>query len=135
MPNATAETIQILARQAARWTTAARQDANPFIANLHANYGAAYVFALRQVASDAQIRQVLGIDGADLERQIVAVQDQVAARIGRACPGIVPRGPLAKIAKEGLGALPFVACTANNRCVEDVTPDAALNRLFGGNRA
>ena len=35
--------IQIMVRQAARWSTAADQDESPMIAVLHANYGAGYL--------------------------------------------------------------------------------------------
>ena len=35
--------VKSLLRQSARWTVAARQDKNPLIAVLHANYGAAYL--------------------------------------------------------------------------------------------
>lgn len=105
MPNATPDTIRILARQAARWTTAARQDANPIIAMLHGSYGAAYVFALRQVASDIEIKRVTGIDAAALEQEIVAVQDAVTARLARTCPKAAPRGRLTRLSREGIGRI------------------------------
>ena len=38
---------QKLVRQAARWSTAAKQDKNSMIAVLHANYGAGYLWALK----------------------------------------------------------------------------------------
>ena len=39
---------QKLVRQAARWSTAAKQDKNSMIAVLHANYGAGYLWALKR---------------------------------------------------------------------------------------
>ena len=98
--SATRETIEILARQAARWSTAARQDANPFIANLHGGYGAAYVFALRQVASDEEIRRATGLDAIAFEREIVAIQDVAARRLLRVAPQLAPRNSLARTAGE-----------------------------------
>ena len=100
---ATPETIQVLARQAARWATAASQDANLFIANLHANYGAAYIFALRQVAADSEIRATTGLDAVVFEREVVNVQDAAARRLLLAAPRIAPKGALAKVAGEGTG--------------------------------
>lgn len=46
------EIIRRIIRQAARWTTASEQDATPLVKVVHANYGAAYMFAL----NDAGIR-------------------------------------------------------------------------------
>ena len=50
------ENIQKLTRQAARWSTAAAQDDSPLIAVLHANYGAGYLWALKDIATAKQIK-------------------------------------------------------------------------------
>lgn len=40
---------QKLIRQVARWSTAGKQDKNSMIAVLHANYGAGYLWALKDI--------------------------------------------------------------------------------------
>jgi hypothetical protein len=99
----TDETIRILARQAARWATASQQDANPFIAMLHANYAVGYVTALRQVANDADVRRVTGYDAAQLDAEVAKIQDNAALKMSAVCPGLAPSGSLVRLAKEGLG--------------------------------
>lgn len=84
-------TIRALFRQTVRWATAAKQDREPLVAVLHANYGVAYALALRQVASDAEIRAVTGHDGKALEDRVVAVQDAATARLAGRCPRGAPR--------------------------------------------
>jgi hypothetical protein len=44
--------IEKLVRQSARYAVAAQQDASPVIAVLHANYAAAYFYALKEFASE-----------------------------------------------------------------------------------
>jgi len=94
--------ITVLARQSGRWSSAALQDENPLIANLHANYGAAYIFALRQIASDKDILRVTGKEAKRIEDEIVAVQDISAKKLINACPNIVPENKfLAALGGEG----------------------------------
>ena len=40
--------VDILVRQASRWSVAAQQDKSPMIALLHANYGVGYLWALQE---------------------------------------------------------------------------------------
>ena len=47
--------IETLIRQASRWSVAAQQDDSPIIALLHANYGAGYLWALKDIATDQEI--------------------------------------------------------------------------------
>ena len=44
--------IEKLVRQSARYAVAAQQDESPVIAILHANYAAAYLYALKEFATD-----------------------------------------------------------------------------------
>lgn len=144
MPAVTNDTIRILARQAARWAIAAQQDANPIIAALHSNYGASYVFALRQVASDEQVRRATGIDAAELEQRVVAIQDVATKRLATSCPVIAPRGPLAVQAGEGLLGVqvqaPTLVTLPGVRPVSTAVTEAAeaaqsfWNRLSGWER-
>lgn len=96
--------IQILVRQAARWSVAAENDKNPMIAVLHANYGAGYLWALQDIATPAQIEQSTGIDYKQFRASIIRVQETATRRAIRACPQFSPvpshLRPLARIAGE-----------------------------------
>ena len=93
--------IKILVRQASRWSTAAKQDKNSMIAVLHANYGAAYLWALKDIASSEQIKLATGIDVLKFEREIVNTQDQVTTRMAELCPKYAPElSYLSSIGKE-----------------------------------
>jgi c-di-GMP-related signal transduction protein len=94
--------IQVLARQAARWSTAAKQDKNSMIAVLHANYGAGYLWALKDIASSEQIKAATGIDILKFEREIVSVQDKATMKMARLCPKYAPKKSyLTKLGGEG----------------------------------
>ena len=80
--------IQILARQAARWSVAAEQDENPLIGVLHANYGAGYLWALRDTYSQNEIEEAMGGDFT-LERfmkDITRIQDTKSKQMLMICP-------------------------------------------------
>jgi tRNA G26 N,N-dimethylase Trm1 len=96
------DAIRTLVRQTARWAVASTQDANPLIANLHANYARATLDALRSIASDTEIRSASGLDVLDFERRVTTVQDTAVRKLAATCPAGVPRGPLAVTAGEGL---------------------------------
>ena len=85
------ESINILIRQASRWSTAAKQDKNSMIAVLHANYGAGYLWALKDIASTEQIKAASGIDLLKFEREIVTIQDMVTKRMAKLCPKFAPK--------------------------------------------
>ena len=82
--------IQKLTRQAARWSTAANQDGSPMIAVLHANYGAGYLWALKDIASDEQIHSATGIDVKQFQAEIVHVQDTATRKMAGVCEDFVP---------------------------------------------
>jgi hypothetical protein len=94
--------INILVRQAARWSTAATQDKNALIATLHANYGAAYLWALKAVATDSQIINATNINPQKFEQAIVSAQDNSTKKMIKLCPSLVPQSYLATIGGEGL---------------------------------
>jgi len=94
--------IQILIRQAARWSTAAKQDESSMIAVLHANYGAGYLWALKDIASDFQIQQATGIDLPKFEGEIMKTQDFATKRMISICKEFAPTPTyLTKIGGEG----------------------------------
>lgn len=103
-PNSTTiyKVIQTLSRGAARWSTAAKQDQNSMIAVLHANYGAAYLWALNDVATSNQITQVTGIPYQQFRDEIVHIQDQATMKMAGLCPQYAPKPSiLTKLGGEG----------------------------------
>ena len=95
------EIIKTLVRQSARWSTAARQDENPMIALLHANYGAGYLWALKDIATDTEIEKAMKIDMIKFRDEIVRIQDEANMKVIRMCPQFAPpQSYLTKLAKE-----------------------------------
>lgn len=84
------EIVKKITRQAARWSEAAKQDQNPVIAILHANYGAGYLWALKDIVNAAEFNRITGLDLNYLENIIVGIQDQTTRRLVQQCPGIMP---------------------------------------------
>ena len=82
--------IRTLVRQAARWSTAARQDESSMIAVLHANYGAGYLWSLTDLASKDAIEQAAGIDFDRFRQEIVDTQDAATTRMAGLCPAYAP---------------------------------------------
>jgi hypothetical protein len=78
--------IQKLLRQSARWAVAAEQDTNPLIAVLHANYGAGYLWALKDIANNEDIKNATGIDMKTFENKIINIQDTTTKRMAKLCP-------------------------------------------------
>ena len=81
--------IEKLVRQSARYAVAAQQDASPVIAVLHANYAAAYFYALKDIASESQIHNATGIDVKKFKEHVTNVQDLVTRMTSEKCPDFV----------------------------------------------
>lgn len=79
-----------LVRQAARWSTAAKQDNNSMIAVLHANYGAAYLWALKEIMNNDIIEKNTGINMMKFESEIVKIQDESTKKMAKLCPKYAP---------------------------------------------
>lgn len=95
--------ITKLTRQAARWSTAAKQDENPLVAVLHANYGSGYLWALQDIASPEQIAAATGIDYKRLEREITETQDVITLKAVGICPKFGPESTyLSRIGGENM---------------------------------
>ena len=96
--------LKILSRQSARWSLAAAQDKSSLIAVLHANYGAGYLWAMKDIATSEQIQQATNIDPIQFEREITKIQDATTVRMVKLCPkyGTQDNKYLAKIAGEGI---------------------------------
>ena len=82
--------IRTLLRQSARWSTAAAQDENPMIAVLHANYGAGYLYALKDIATPEEIVNATGVDISKYKKAIVDAQDMATVSAIKACPNFGP---------------------------------------------
>lgn len=99
------DTIKIkkLVRQTARWGTAAEQDINPYIANLHATYSLGYLMALREIYTDEQIKKESNVDIRKLEANITKVMDDAINKLAKICPEGQPKNQyLAYLSKEGI---------------------------------
>ena len=81
--------IETLIRQASRWSVAAQQDESPIIALLHANYGAGYLWALKDIATDQEIYDSTGLDVIKFKKKIIDIQDEATQRVSKACPEFV----------------------------------------------
>lgn len=91
-----------LVRQAARWSTAAKQDNNSMIAVLHANYGAGYLWALKDIIKTDIIEKKTGIDMMKFENEIIKIQDEATKKMAKLCPEYAPESSiLTKLAGEG----------------------------------
>lgn len=92
--------LQSLMRQALRWTIAAEQDENLLIRLTHANYGVAYITALRQIASNGEVKQATGYDPHQVGEYIARVQDWALRSFAPHVPQMIPKGPLGQMIKE-----------------------------------
>ncbi len=82
--------IKTLLRQSARWATASSQDENPMIAILHANYGAGYLWALKDIVTDNEIEKT-GVNILKFRDEIIKVQDEATIKMANACPNFAPK--------------------------------------------
>ena len=80
------KTIKTLLRQCSRWALAAEQDISPIIALLHANYAAGYLWALKDIDTDEEIKNVVEIDIIKFKKKITDIQDKCTRRVTKACP-------------------------------------------------
>ena len=81
-------TVKILLRQSARYSVAALQDKSLFIAVLHANYGAGYWWALKDIVPTDVISRVAGVSYETIEKQVLSIQDMLTKKLIQTCSGI-----------------------------------------------
>jgi len=87
-PNGRKDMIKKTIRQISRWSSAAKQDMNDLIAVLHANYGAGYLFSMKELFSEKEIEEVLGSEQKrkEFEAEIIKVQDEATKKAVSKCP-------------------------------------------------
>lgn len=78
--------INKLIRQTARWSLASSQDISPIVSLLHANYGAGFWWALKDIASNNDIQKNIKIDVNLFEKKITEMQDYATKRVTKNCP-------------------------------------------------
>ncbi len=83
--------IKKLIRQTSRWSTAADQDTNPYIANLHSTYALGYLMALRELYSDEEIKNLSDVDVRALEIEITKIMDASIIKLASICPEGQPK--------------------------------------------
>ena len=83
--------IRKLIRQASRWSIASIQDDSPLISVLHANYGAGYLWALKDIAQDSEIESAVDINVKEFEKKIVGAQDKATKKMIKSCPDYQPQ--------------------------------------------
>tara|TARA_Y100001958_G_C20891866_1_gene317711 strand:- start:13 stop:399 length:387 start_codon:yes stop_codon:yes gene_type:complete len=94
--------VKKLLRQTARWATAAKQDNNSMIAVLHANYGAGYLWALKDIMKTDIIEKITGINMMKFEAEVIKIQDTATKKMAKLCPKYAPKKSyLTSIAGEG----------------------------------
>jgi hypothetical protein len=81
--------INKLVRQTARWSTAASQDDNPVIAVLHANYAAGYLWALKDIATNEEIKNSSNVDMNKFQKNIINTQDKTNKKLATLCPNFI----------------------------------------------
>lgn len=72
--------VNRLIKQCAQYAITAQQDGSPVLATVHSNYAVAYLYALMDIATDAQIHRLTGIDVSKFRQHIMNVQDMVTRR-------------------------------------------------------
>ena len=80
------EIIRILVRQMTRWSNAAIQDKSPLVGVLHANYGAGYLWALHDIATDDEITNTINFNSKVLTSIITKIQDTKTKEVINICP-------------------------------------------------
>ena len=80
--------IRKLIRSSSRYSLAAKQDLNSLVKILHANYGAADMFSLKNLFSEKEIEEVLGSEEIrkKYEKAIIEIQDKSTREAVKKCP-------------------------------------------------
>jgi hypothetical protein len=78
--------IKTLIRGCSRWAVASVQDKSPLISVLHANYAAGYLWGIKDIFSDTQVKDATGINMTQYQKKITDIQDIATKRVVVVCP-------------------------------------------------
>jgi hypothetical protein len=90
-------TIKKLVRQASRYLFSSKQDSEPMISILHANYGWGYLMALDDLFTSDEILKASGVSISFLRSQAEKIQEDAVKRSIVKCPQYAIDDPLAII--------------------------------------
>ena len=79
-------TIKNLFKKSAKFAINAQQDTTPFLAVMHANYAHGYLQAIKELATEKQLKVITGIDIEKFEEHILSVQESVTQKVIQKCP-------------------------------------------------
>jgi hypothetical protein len=74
------QSIDKMVKQSAKYAIMAQQDASPVMSVRHGNYAAAYLHALKDIATETQIHNATGIDVKKFKEHISNVQDMTTKK-------------------------------------------------------
>lgn len=80
--------LPTMLRQVTRWILAAKQDQDPAVQLLHANYAVGNLDLIRQLFTDEHVERETGHNPLTLHREAIALQDQAQQRLQVLCPGV-----------------------------------------------
>jgi hypothetical protein len=75
--------------QASEWVTSAKENSNPIISLMHANYAAGYLLAIKNLAKSNDINKILP-NFAKYDEDITNVQELATNNLMKFCPSINP---------------------------------------------
>jgi hypothetical protein len=84
--------LSTLIRQSSRWTMAAKQDLSPLIKVLHSNYGAGYLWAMKDIFTEKEINSAMGSEELrkKFEYETIKMQDESTRAAVKECPDFTP---------------------------------------------
>lgn len=84
--------VENLVNQATKWHLTAKQDQNPMVAMMHADFALAYITAARKLLPDHDIERITSVKVAELQTFLESDQQQAMERILYTCPYLKPEG-------------------------------------------
>jgi hypothetical protein len=83
------DSMKRLSQRSAALAIKAQQDGSPIQAVIDANYAAAYMAALKEIATAKEIQSACGIDVSTFESHVLNVQESVTQKVLKQVPDLV----------------------------------------------
>lgn len=83
------DSMKRLSQRSAALAIKAQQDGSPIQAVIDANYAAAYMAALKEIATANEIQSACGIDVSKFESHVLNVQESVTQKVLKQVPDLV----------------------------------------------